>query len=359
MKLFKIIILIGSLFLTGLVAQDKNDSNKNSSAMEKPLKETVVKDEPNLGLPELLKADEVNVYENDNSVRTSVTDITTNRENYRIGFQDVLQITFFKHLELSLVVSVGQDGTIVLPRLDEPIVAVCKTDRELGNLLSKLYTKDFKNPFVTVRSIEQRSQPFAVIGAVTKPGNFFLNQRIKLLSLISLAGGPDVENAGMRVQVARLGNLSACNPTDEADDEIQFLAYDLREVLSGTQNPWMQPGDIVSLLPAEEAYVVGDVNEPTKIVMKNPITLTEAIAQAGGSNDTAKTSKIIIQRKEKNSDVRTELVFDLKEIQARTIADPMLQANDIVVVNSSDYKKVRKGIFDLIKAGVPSIFYRL
>lgn len=359
MKLFKVIILISSLFITSSMAQDKKDSGKNLSKQEKTTTQTVVNDEQKIEPSELVKVDQADVYKDENSFKNSVSDAKTNRENYRIGFQDVLQITFYKHQELSVVVSVGQDGTIVLPRLDEPIVAVCKTDRELGNLLSKMYTKDFRNPFVTVRSIEQRSQPFAVIGAVTKPGNFFLNQRVKLLSLISLAGGPDVENAGMRVQVARLGNLSACSPSDEADQEIQFLAYDLNDVLSGTQNPWMQPGDIVSLLPAEEAYVVGDVNEPTKIVMKNPITLTEAIAQAGGSNGTAKTSKIIIQRKEKNSDVRTELVFDLKEIQARNIPDPLLQANDIVVVNSSDYKKVRKGIFELLKAGIPSIFYRL
>ena len=62
-----------------------------------------------------------------------------------------------------------------MPSIDAPIVAVCKTERELGEIVGSLLKNYLQNPFVSARVIEQRSQPFAVIGAVEKPGSFYLN----------------------------------------------------------------------------------------------------------------------------------------------------------------------------------------
>ncbi|HSI89143.1 MAG TPA: polysaccharide biosynthesis/export family protein, partial [Pyrinomonadaceae bacterium] len=54
-------------------------------------------------------------------------------EQYRIGFQDTLDVQVFRHPDLTQRVSVRANGTISLFRLDQPIVAVCKTERELAN----------------------------------------------------------------------------------------------------------------------------------------------------------------------------------------------------------------------------------
>lgn len=320
----------------GAHAQEPSDNGKSAAGREPKT------ERPDDGSPDT-KMPAVNLISQD--------------ERYRIGLQDILQVTVYRHPELSQTVSVGQDGTILLPRINEPIQAVCKTERELAVLITELYKNYLRQPFVNVRTLEQRSQPFAVIGAVNKPGNFFLNQKIQLLSLLALAGGPDVEKAGSRVQVARIGNLTSCSPDDLTDQDIQFYAYDLNDVLTGRENPWMQPGDIVSLLEAEEAYVVGDVFEPAKITLKEPVTLTEAIAQAGGLNATARISKVVIQRKEKGSPVRTEMVFNLKEIRERKVPDPLLQDNDIVEVSTSNAKVVKRSLLKIFTNGLPNIFY--
>lgn len=279
-------------------------------------------------------------------------------DRYRIGFEDVLQVTVYRHPELSQTLSVAQDGTIVLPRIDRPIVAVCKTERELSDLITELYKNYLRNPFVNVRAIEQRSQPFAVIGAVSKPGSFFLDRKVRLLELIALAGGPDVEMAGQRIQVARVGNRTACTEEEAKISDVQFFTYRVNDVLGGKENPWMQPGDIVSVLEAEEAYVVGAVFEPAKIVLKEPITLTQAIAKAGGINSTAKTGKVRIRRRQEGTAATADLIFDLKEIAEKKADDPLIMASDIIEVPTDNGKVLAQGIFKALTGGIGNLFYR-
>jgi len=277
-------------------------------------------------------------------------------EKYRIGFQDTLEIQVSRHPELSQVVNVSPDGTILMPKIDQPIIAVCKTERELQATIGTLYKSYLKNPFVNVRAVEQRSQPFAVIGAVEKPGSFYLNRKIRLLELLAFAGGPDVEKAGANIQVARVGNVSGCaENTDSETDEIVFFTYKIKAVQEGKENPWMQPGDIVSVLDVEQAYVVGNVKEPTKVPLREPVTLTQAIAEAGGLAPEAKTSKVRIQRQAANNSVKTELVYDLKDIASKKIPDPILQANDIVEVPKDGVKSIRNGLIKVFTGGLPTL----
>ena len=284
-------------------------------------------------------------------------------EKYRLGFQDTVEIQVFKHPELSRVANISPDGTILMPRIEKPIIAVCKTERELGEIIGTMYKNYLVSPFVTVRVVEQLSQPFAVIGAVEKPGSFYLNRRIRLLSLLSLAGGPLVEKSGAKIQVARVGNVSGC--TDPAadgsadkNDDVVFLTYRINDVMKGTDNPWMEPGDIVSVLEAEEAYVVGNVIKPTKISLKEPVTLTQAIAIGGGLAPEAKTAKVTIQRQTADSPSKTEMIYDLKDIRDKKIQDPLLQANDIVEVPKDGVKSFRNGVVKALTGGIPSILYR-
>jgi len=283
-------------------------------------------------------------------------------EKYRIGYDDTIEVQVFKHPELSRVANVSTDGTILMPRLDKPIQVACKTERELGEIIGNLYKSYLRNPFVMVRALEQRSQPFAVIGAVEKPGSFYLNRRTRLSGLLALAGGPKIEKAGAKVQVARVGNVSGCeekNETAAEQDDIVFFTYKLKDVVENKENPFLQPGDIVNVLEAEEAYVTGNVVKPTKFSLKEPITLTQAIAIGGGLAPEAKTSKVTIQRQDANSSLKIETIYDLKAIRDKKIADPVLQANDIVNVPKDGLKSARNGFIEALKNGIPGLLYGL
>lgn len=271
---------------------------------------------------------------------------TRNDERYRIGYQDTLQITVTRHSDMSAVVSVNPNGMIYLPRLDTPILAVCKTERELAvEIVAELKKSLLKNPYVDVRAVDQKSQAFGVIGAVEKPNYLFINKKLQLLELLALAGGPNKE-AGTRMLVARTGSSSFCQNdkpvADEANKDIQLFDFKIRDVQEGKVNFPMQPGDIVSVLDADFVYVVGNVNKPGRIPLKNPISLTQAIATAEGFKPATKKDRIRVLRQKPNSTEREELVFNLKDIEKLKTPDPILQVNDIVAV-SEDAKKVIVG----------------
>jgi polysaccharide export outer membrane protein len=278
-----------------------------------------------------------------------------NNERYRIGYQDTLQITVYRHPELSRPVSVNPNGTIMLPRIDKPIVAVCKTEQELADEIAAAYKKDYlKNPFVDVRAVEQKSQAFGVIGAVEKPGYFFINKKVHLLELLAFAGGPNKE-AGTRLLVARTGSASFCKNdipvATEDEKEIQLFDFKIRDVQEAKVNFWMQPGDIVSVLDADFVYVVGNVNKPGRIPLKGPISLTQAIATAEGTKAATDKDSIRILRMKPGTTEREELVFNLKEIESLKTPDPILQVNDIVAVSKDKTKEIFNGIVNSVTNG--------
>ena len=137
----------------------------------------------------LLMSNAAAVAQGDTSAPGSVpASFQASEDRYRIGFQDTLEVQIFRHPELNQRVNVNTNGTITLFRLDQPIVAVCKSERELANEIAAAYAKNYlRNPEVNVIAVEQRSQAFAVMGAVEKPANYFINRPIRLLELLAQA----------------------------------------------------------------------------------------------------------------------------------------------------------------------------
>ena len=346
LTVFCLIVFINGLLQVNIFAQSKENKSETTNLSSTKQEEVSNSETKNV----------------ENSLENFVSMQRKTDERYRIGFQDTIEVRVYNQEKLYQIVNVSPDGTIILPRINQPIVAVCKTERELSDSITNYYKSFLRNPFVNVRVVEQRSQPFAVIGAVEKPGSFYLNRRIRLLELLAFAGGPKVEKAGSKIQIARVGNKLACpgsENTQEEDGDVQFLGFKLNDVMDGKQNPWMEPGDIVSVLEAEEAYVVGEVYKPTKVSLKEAVTLTQAIAIAGGISSTAKTDKVIIQRQENGNQIKTELVFDLKDIRDKKIPDPQLQANDIVEVKNDKMKSVTNSLLKIVSGGLGNVFYRI
>lgn len=287
-------------------------------------------------------------------------------EPYRIGTGDVLDIRIFPRTQLSIVTRVNDRGMISMPLLESEIMAACKTETELAGEIAALYKKYQRNPSVTIFISEYNAMPIAVIGAVEKPGQFLLKRRMRLLDMISAAGGPKKE-AGSRVVVAHTGNFSICQQqtpeqtlnVESASEDLSFTTYAWRSIMQGdpSANPWMKPGDIITIPEADQAFVVGNVFKPQSVTLKEPTTLTQAIAMAGGWLKNSKTSKVKIIRQPPGSKERVEMVYDLVAIEKRKIEDPFLQANDVVTVPEDTWKSVRSKIVNALTGGLQGFPY--
>jgi protein involved in polysaccharide export with SLBB domain len=180
----------------------------------------------------------------------------------------------------------------------------------------------------------------AVIGAVNMPGRFELKRRVRSYEVLAFAGGPK-KNAGATVQVISTG--SKC-PQETRDMNVppstsNVQTYQLEEVLGNTKPPnqeamnkYLEAGDIVLVAEAESAYIVGAVVQPQQIVLRRPVTLTQAIAMAGGLKKDAKVEKVRILRHPRGSAERLELFVNLNAVRKKRSEDIVLQGDDIVEV---------------------------
>jgi polysaccharide export outer membrane protein len=267
---------------------------------------------------------------------------------YRIGPGDLLSISILNRPKISSDgIRVDGRGMIQMPLVDGDIQAACRTESELAKDIAAHYVEYLKHPNVTVFVKEYESQPVAVIGAVNAPGRFQLQRRVRLLELLSFAGGP-AERAGANVQIIHTSGVS-CNEPEAAtsnSDSSAFDSFNLNELLSGynKSNPYLQPGDLVSLPAADQAFVVGNVFRPSAISLKEPVTVSQAIAMAGGTLPATKSDQIRIIRQVSKTNNKEEIKVDLKA----HAGDIMLQANDIVDVPSSGTKVFLKSLAGVV-----------
>ncbi|MGH9943333.1 MAG: polysaccharide biosynthesis/export family protein, partial [Pyrinomonadaceae bacterium] len=287
-------------------------------------------------------------------------------EQYRIGPGDLLDIRVISRPTLSREsVRVDERGTIQMPWIQREIQAVCRTERELADELASLYRRYQRNPQIDVFVKEYQSKPVAVIGAVNTPGRFQLQRKVRLLELLTFVNGP-AERAGRTVQIIHASNPTRCAETtnaapevagdgavqaaegDEEEEGVTSLA--LSDVLraAGQSNPYVQPGDIVTVLEAEQVFVVGNVLKPSTLSLREELTVSQAVAMAGGVMPDTRSEKIRIIRLTPAG--KQELYVDLKAIDKRQADDIALQANDIVDVPSSltTTKRVLRGILGSI-----------
>ncbi|HXT63744.1 MAG TPA: polysaccharide biosynthesis/export family protein [Pyrinomonadaceae bacterium] len=274
---------------------------------------------------------------------------------YRIGPGDVLEVRVARAPELSReAVRVDQSGHIRMPMLDDDIPAACLTEAELAQGIAKLYLKYKRDPHVDVFVKEFQSQPVAVIGAVRNPAQFKLQRQVHLLELMSLVGGP-TETAGQTIQVVHAEGGMICEQSAGASitETGAFTTYKLNDTLHGTAeaNPVVRPGDIISVPQADQVFVIGNVMKPTAIPLKEPLTLSKAIAMAGGTAPSTKRDKIRIIR-QVNGTEKQEITVDLTSIEKNQTQDVALVANDVIDVPVSGTKRLLRS---LLGAVVPSV----
>ena len=268
---------------------------------------------------------------------------------YRIGPGDVLDVRIFNRPLLSREsVRVDERGMIRLPLISD-VRAACLTEAELGDSIVAAYREYLKEPSIEVFIKEYQSKPVVVVGAVKEPGRFQLQRQVDLIEIISLAGGLTDQAAG-RIQVTHAPDAHSCLAT-QPDQTVEL--FDMQELL-GSSSPGkvaVYSGDTINLLAADKVYVIGNVTSPAEIPLKEEITLTKALAIAGGTLPDSRLERVKIMRQAKYGPAG-EIIVDVKAINRHETPDFVLQRNDIVEVPTSSGKKFFRGLLNSV---IPSV----
>lgn len=151
--------------------------------------------------------------------------VTGEEEEYRIGPQDLIEVTVYGQPELTRTVQVNTRGRFSLPLIGT-VEAAGRTALELEQqIATKLSNGLLQNPQVTVFVKESLTSRFTVEGAVSKPGVYPLRGQMTLLRAIALVGGKSTLGDLSTVRIFRVGTSG----------ERQNLVFDIDKIRNGDQ----------------------------------------------------------------------------------------------------------------------------
>jgi polysaccharide export outer membrane protein len=127
-------------------------------------------------------------------------------DTYRIGVDDMVQVSVWHNPELSATVPVRPDGKISLPLIGD-IPAGGRTPEEVATDVKKRLETYVRDPQVAVILTELRSHEYLsrvrVTGAVRQPVSLTYRQGMTVLDAVLAAGGPTEFAAGDRTELYR------------------------------------------------------------------------------------------------------------------------------------------------------------
>jgi polysaccharide biosynthesis/export protein len=283
-------------------------------------------------------------------------------DRYRIGPGDVLDIRILNRPQLSRdTVRVEGNGMIRMPLIEGEIQAACRTEGELAKEIVQGYLKFYRNPQVDVFIKEYHARQVAVMGAVIEPARFEMKQRYRLLDLLSYAKGPS-EKAGQVVNIVRGPKPTLCGGEQSADNASDsIMTVRLSDTMGGLEkaNPYVRAGDIITIPEADQVYVIGNVYTPKTLPMREPLTVSRAIAMAGGPLQDSKTSRIKVVRQEPGTGVRSEIYVDLGAISKKRADDLALRPNDIIEVPTSTGKSLLRSLLGSVAPSIAQLPVRV
>lgn len=258
--------------------------------------------------------------------------LTTAQADGIIYPSDVIEINVFNAVDLHERLRVRDNGTVHLPLVGDTQVAGMTTSEAEKVIEKELRDRGLvKEPVVSVLVAE--SPAFVtVVGAVMHPGNFPIRQARTVMDAILAAGGfTETASNSLTIQHAAEEPIKISWQSD--DERISKLRQSL------------MPGDAVTVDKAQLAYVLGEVVQPSGIVINpsEPVTVLKAIAIAHGFTQKASLGKSRILRKQKNGSIQ-EIKIHLNNLMANKEPDIAMLPNDMLYVPSSKLKEAAQAV---------------
>jgi len=275
--------------------------------------------------------------------------------DYKIGPEDLLEISVFEDEKLNKTVRVSSQGNISLPLLGVLRVkglTANEMEREIRDLLAEKYLQD---PHVGVFIKEYRNQRISVIGMVEKPGVYDVTGQKMILDMLTLAGGLK-EDAGPLLFLIRSPFLQEGAPggqKESSEPAPQTLVIRLEALLVRgdlAANALVVHGDVINIPPSGKVFVGGAVVKPGGFPLKGKkLTVSQAIALAEGLKPESSGSEARIYRYSGKGDEKEAIPVDVLRIQDGLAEDPYLQEGDMLIVPTSPMKNFLIGFRDTLK----------
>lgn len=208
--------------------------------------------------------------------------------NVRLIPGDVLSIQFVTHPQFNAEVTIGADGTVVIPKLGS-IIAEGKSVEELQREIQiHAEAAGLRSPLVTVNIKTLMKRAVTIAGpSISKPGRLEIGVNTRLLDAL-YSSGIDFQKTNIRqIYVVRNGRNALIDLGSilfEHKTELNIVLWD---------------GDLILTAEKEPVSVAGDVASPGQfpIPPKGYLNIAEALSLAGGMKSTADPLSVTLTRR--------------------------------------------------------------
>lgn len=257
---------------------------------------------------------------------------------YTLGPGDTLDFSVYDRPDLARKnVQIAPDGTVSYLQA----VAVQANGLTLDQLRKKIETElaQYQDAKMIISPVNIASKDIAIIGRVQKPGTYTLDRPTTILEALSLAQG--IQNGTIRgssFELADFDRSFVVRKGRKLDVDLGKLYY--RGDFS--QNAYLEPDDYIYIASniQNEIYVIGNVNNPGRRKMPVKLTMTQAIAEAGGFDKYAYKMKVLLIRGSIH-EPETQII-NMKDILNGIRPDVVLESKDIVFVNRRPFDMLER-----------------
>lgn len=176
------------------------------------------------------------------------------RENlpYTIGPGDVLEISVWQHPELDRIVTVRPDGRMSFSLIGD-VNANGLTPAKLDEVITGMLSEYVQKPEVTVVVTSIKSNQILILGQVTRPGAYPMEESLTVLESVAIAGGY-TESAG-------LSKVTITRARQSRSETRKVIKVDLKKVITEgdrREDIILEPGDVVHVPTKASAWTIFD-----------------------------------------------------------------------------------------------------
>ncbi|MFB0528302.1 MAG: polysaccharide biosynthesis/export family protein [bacterium] len=169
---------------------------------------------------------------------------------YTIGPGDVLEISVWQHPELDRMVTVRPDGRMSFSLIGD-VNAKGLTPAELDEAITKRLSEYVQKPEVTVVVTSTKSNQILILGQVTKPGAYPMEESLTALEAVAIAGSYTESAALNRVTITRRSQPGTP----------KVINVNLKQVIAEgdrSRDVVLEPGDVVHVPTKTSAWTIFD-----------------------------------------------------------------------------------------------------
>lgn len=196
--------------------------------------------------------------------------------DYVLGVGDVIRVTVYQNVDLTLETRVSEGGAISYPLLGTVKIGGLSVGDAEKKIATGLRDGNFlKQPQVSILVLQVKGNQISVLGVVNRPGRYPLETtNTKLSEALAQAGGIAAGAGSDSVIVT--GTRNGQPFRKEIDVPLIFAAAQPAE------DVLLQNGDTIYVDRTPMVYIYGEVQRPGAMRLERDMTVMQALASASG-----------------------------------------------------------------------------